>query len=69
MQVAQLGITILILRPTDKEDEKEGWDGVRKMMNNPASFLVTLKEFGKKIGRVKESTIAKIEKRLKNEEF
>ena len=42
-QVAALGITILILKPTGKEDEKEGWEGVRRMISNPSSFINTLK--------------------------
>lgn len=42
----------MILKPTGTEDEKEGWDGVRRMISNPSSFIGTLKEFGKRIGKV-----------------
>lgn len=42
-QVAALGITIMVLKPTGTEDEKEGWDGARRMIANPSSFINTLK--------------------------
>lgn len=42
-QVAALGITIMILKPSGTEDEKEGWEGVRRMIQNPSSFINTLK--------------------------
>jgi dynein heavy chain len=67
-QVAALGITIMILKPTGTEDEKEGWEGVRRMIANPASFLVTLKSFGDRIGKVGKRQIETVLERINNPE-
>jgi hypothetical protein len=67
-QVAALGITILILKPNGTEDEKEGWEGVRRMITNPASFLGTLKSFGDRIGKVSKRQIESVIERIDNPE-
>lgn len=68
-QVAALGITIMILKPTGTEDEKEGWDGARRMIANPSSFINTLKEFGKRIGKVTSRQIETVKNRIDNKDF
>jgi hypothetical protein len=68
-QVAQLGITILYLKPTGSEDEKGGWDEVRRMISNPSSFIDTLKGFGKRIGKVTNRQIQIVIERLDNKSF
>lgn len=47
----------MILKPTGTEDEKDGWEGARRMIANPSSFINTLKEFGKRIGKVTKKQI------------
>jgi hypothetical protein len=69
LQVAALGITIMILKPTGTEDEKEGWEGARRMIANPSSFINTLKEFGKRIGKVTKRQIETVKERIDNKEF
>ena len=68
-QVAALGITILILKPTGSEDEKDGWEGVRRMIANPSSFINTLKEFGKKVHKVTKRQIDSVVDRINNKDF
>lgn len=67
--MAALGITIMILKPSGTEDEKEGWEGVRRMIQNPSSFINTLKEFGKKIHKVTKKQIDTVVDRINNKEF
>lgn len=67
-QVAALGITIMILKPTGTEDEREGWEGVRRMIANPSSFLQTLKNFGDRIGKVTKRQIETVNDRIDNPE-
>ena len=64
-----MGITILYLKPTGTEDEKGGWDEVRRMISNPSSFINTLREFGKRIGKVTNRQIQTVMDRLDNKTF
>lgn len=59
----------MYLRPTGTEDEKDGWEGVRRMIANPSSFIGTLKEFGKRIHKVTRRQIDIVIERIANKEF
>lgn len=38
----------MILKPNGNQDQKDGWDGVRRMINNPNNFLSMLQKFADK---------------------
>jgi hypothetical protein len=41
-----------IFKPTDKEDDKDGWAGAKIMLGDPRSLLTALKNYGEKINKV-----------------
>jgi dynein heavy chain len=61
-----VGIMLLILKPTGTEDEKDGWNGAKIMMNSPSTFIETLKNFGNKISRITQRQIDRIKNYEKN---
>jgi len=56
---------VMMLKPTDDVDYRNGWPEARKMMNNPSTFVNYLKEFGSKIAKVNSKFIETIKKEMK----
>ncbi len=66
--IKALGSCILILKPTGKESESEGWEGFRKMINQPSQFIAILKNFGDRLGNVQQRQINSINEKLRDKE-
>lgn len=65
MSVAQC---LLILKPTESEDEKDGWAGAKILLNNPQKLLNDLKGYGDKISKVTKNQIEKVRNIMNNPE-
>lgn len=61
-----VGTMLLILKPTGVEDEKDGWGGTKIMINNPSTFIETLKSFGSKISRITQRQVDRVKNYEKN---
>lgn len=60
--VKAVATCLLILRPNGNENEADGWNGAKIMMNDPGKLIQNLQGFDKQIHKVKDAHINKINK-------
>jgi dynein heavy chain len=57
---------LLIFKPTGNEDERDGWNGAKIMLNNPQKLLIDLKNYGDKISKVSRGQVDKVKSIMTN---
>jgi dynein heavy chain len=63
MSVTQL---LQIFKPMGNEDERDGWAGAKIMLGNPMALINALKNYGDRIGKVKQPQIEKVRSIIAN---
>ena len=64
--VMSVATCLLIFKPTGSEDERDGWNGAKIMLNNPGKLLGDLKSYGDKIAKVSKAQVEKVRNIMQN---